>query len=426
MSMSDRPISRRHLLKLSSAGMALTAGCITDVTGGPDTQVPQEHRPSSFLERDGTQLTLDGDPVYLFGTRPGYVINLNETKPDVQRTLFGDRVDQMLNQVVQMGGTLARVHAFQPFWGDETLQPEPGQYNETVMKQLDRIIEAARIRGLRLSLMLINSKPAIHNADSIADKHGVNAHTYAYYADSAEEYDDFFTNSECKELYKQRVEAILTRENTITGVEYRNEPAIAMWELGNEIEWEEPWEHEDPTLRPWIEEMSSYVKSIDDNHLVTTGEFGWANRNNFVADHDPDGIDLCSIHYYPGPNGGYNLPDDPDKNHPELLEELIAVGQEQIGKPVYLGEYNWKVQEGADPPHPTRNEELRIIHESINQMDVSAAAFHALGLGSIENYPRAGATVYADDDEGSMTEFRRAAEQYHKKSADGTLSTSSL
>ena len=426
MPMSDRPISRRHLLKLSSAGMALTAGCVTDVTGGPDTQVPQEHRPSSFLERDGTQLTLDGDPVYLFGTRPGYVINLNETKPDVQRTLFGDRVDQMLDQVVQMGGTLARVHAFQPFWGDETLQPEPGQYNETVMKQLDRIIEAARIRGLRLSLILINSKPAIHNADSIADKHGVNAHTYAYYADSAKEYDDFFTNSECKELYKQRVEAILTRENTITGVEYRNEPAIAMWELGNEIEWEEPWKHEDPTLRPWIEEMSSYIKSIDDNHLVTTGEFGWANRNNFVADHDPDGIDLCSIHYYPGPNGGYNLPDDPDKNHPELLEELIAVGQEQIGKPVYLGEYNWKVQEGAGPPHPTRNEELRIIHESINQMDISAAAFHALGLDSIENYPRAGATVYADEDEGSMTEFRRAAEQYHRKSADGTLFTSSL
>lgn len=74
------------------------------------------------------------------------------------------------------------------------------------------------------------------------------------------------------------------------------------------------------SLQDWVDEMSSYLKSIDSNHLVTVGEEGfwgyydeninynpentvspWAalTGNNFTAQHNFDAIDYTSIHYWP-------------------------------------------------------------------------------------------------------------------------------
>jgi mannan endo-1,4-beta-mannosidase len=432
--MVDNDVPRRRVLAVAATGIGSIAGCLTGST--PDGDTSQTDSPTtepatrtepptqtetetpepttqvqSFVDVDGTELTIAGDSVHFFGTRPQNVMDLSHPAEWIE-----DNLDLMQRE----GYTLARVHAFQPFWGDESKQPQPGEYNEEVMQRLDRVVRAARVRGIRLSLMLLNGKPPYHNADDLADNPGVNAHTYANYAEGADTYDDFYTNAACKELYKQRVEAVLTRENTITGVEYRDEPAIAMWELGNEIEYAEPWTHDDPTLRPWIEEMSRHVKSIDENHLVTTGEFGWAGRNNYTADHAPDGVDLCSIHYYPGPQS-YDLENDAERDHPGLLRDLIRTGQRELGKPVYVGEYNWQVETGAEPPLTERNEELRVIHDVLDDVDVAAAAYHSLAQSTQQDWPRGGATTFGDTDDGSMAEFERFAEIQYNKSADGAL-----
>ena len=73
-------------------------------------------------------------------------------------------------------------------------------------------------------------------------------------------------------------------------------------------------------MQAWVGEMSSYLKSIDSNHLVTVGEEGfwgyndvnivnnpensvspWAalTGNNFTAQHNFDSIDFTGIHYWP-------------------------------------------------------------------------------------------------------------------------------
>lgn len=410
--MCAKRMSRRRLL-LSLGLTSALAGCAEtlDRNSGDDQSDDIDSQFESFVTTDGTRLTLDDQPVYLFGTRPHFIMNFNEST---------GRIEEMFELMAQNGHTLARVHAFQPCWGDESKQPQPGEVSEPVMQRLDRVIDTARTYGIRLSLMLINAKPALHISDGLDDNYGVNAHTYANYADAAEEYDDFYMTPECIQLYKQRIEAVLTRTNTITGVEYRNEPAIMMWELGNEIEYEEPWKHEDPSLRPWIEEVSAHIKSLDENHLVTTGEYAWADRNNYLADHQPDTVDLCSIHYYPGPKS-YDLRNDPERDHPGLLGDLIETGHQEIGKPVYVGEYNWMVETGAEPPLEERNEQLRRMHEVLNERNVAAAAYHMLSLDEYHNWPRGEATTFGDSDDGSMEEFRRFADVQSEKSADGTL-----
>lgn len=434
--MGNGDVSRRRILALAAGGIGSLAGCSSNTSSDGSTSTTRESttatdtatsepttqtdtatpepttRIESFVDVDGAEFTIDGDSVYFFGTRPQNVMDLSHPV---------EWIEENFDMLAREGYTIARVHAFQPFWGDESKQPQPGDYNEDVMRRLDRVVQAARIRGIRLSLMLINAMPAYHNSDSLDENNGVNAHTYANYADSADTYDEFYTNSQCKELYKRRVEAVLTRENTITGVEHRNEPAIAMWELGNEIEYTEPWTLDDPTLQPWIDEMSTHVKSIDDNHLVTTGEYGWADRNNYLADHEPDSVDVCSLHYYPGPNGGYDLPNDPEQDHPGLLRDLIETGQQELGKPVYVGEYNWKVATGAQPPLTERNEQLRVMHEMFDDVNVAAALYHSLSQSDQQSWPRGGATVFGDTDDGSMAEFERFAEIQYEKSADGAM-----
>lgn len=427
--MDDSDVTRRRVLAVAATtSIGSIAGCSTDSTpdgntsntdeqtSEPPTQTETEPPPptpevNSFVEVDGAKLTIEGDTVHFFGTRPQNVMDLSHPV---------EWIEQNLDLMAQEWYTLARIHAFQPFWGDESKQPQPGEHNEEVIRRLDRVVDAARTRGIRLSLILINGKPAYHNAEDLDDNPGVNAHTYANYVESADAYDEFYTNTECKELYKRRVQGILTRENTITGVEYRHEPAIAMWELGNEIEYAKPWTYDDPTLKPWIEEMSRYVKSIDDNHLVTTGEFGWAGRNNYIADHEPASVDLCSLHYYPGPQS-YDLQNDPERDHPELLRKLVQTGQQELGKPVYVGEYNWQVKTGAEPPLTDRNEQLRVIHDTLDAVDVAAAAYHSLSQSDQQNWPRGGATTFGDTDDGSMDEFRRFAKIQYEKSADGAL-----
>ena len=76
--------------------------------------------------------------------------------------------------------------------------------------------------------------------------------------------------------------------------------------------------------------MSSYLKSLDSNHLVTVGEEGfwgyydenaiynpensvspWASLtgNNFTAQHNFDSIDYASIHYWPDQWVNFSCPE---------------------------------------------------------------------------------------------------------------------
>jgi mannan endo-1,4-beta-mannosidase len=45
---------------------------------------------------------------------------------------------------------------------------------------------------------------------------------------------DFFSNRECKRMYKENIRKVIQRVNVFTGVMYRDDPTIMAWELINE------------------------------------------------------------------------------------------------------------------------------------------------------------------------------------------------
>ena len=126
----------------------------------------------------------------------------------------------------------------------------------------------------------------------------------------------FYTNPETRRLYREHIEKLATRRNTITGVLYRDDPTIFGWELMNEAQvitgrWAE--------RRAWFAEMSAYLKSLDPNHMITPGAGVIVRRRTArVAGGSCDSDDrLLRRHNYPR--------DDHDSfvDSPTALKEFI-------------------------------------------------------------------------------------------------------
>ncbi|KAE8728358.1 Mannan endo-1,4-beta-mannosidase 7 [Hibiscus syriacus] len=111
--------------------------------------------------------------------------------------------------------------------GDRPLQYSPGSYNELMFQGLDFVVSEAKRYGIKLVLSFAN------NYDQFGGKK-----QYVNWArnqgQSIGPADDFFTNSVVKEYYKNHINTVLIRRNTLTGVAYKDEPTIMAWELMNE------------------------------------------------------------------------------------------------------------------------------------------------------------------------------------------------
>ncbi|KAL3509357.1 hypothetical protein ACH5RR_028758 [Cinchona calisaya] len=256
----------------------------------------------SFVERNGTQFFVDGRVFYINGWNSYWL--MDHAAEDYKRP----RVKAMLQVGAKMGFTVCRTWAFND--GDyNALQISPGRFDERVFRALDHVITEARRQGIRLILSLVNNLKAYGGKTQYvkwAWEEGVGL---------SSSNDSFFYDPSIRHYFKNYVKTVLTRKNTITGIEYRDDPTILAWELINE-----PRCMTDPsgdTLQDWIEEMSTYVKSIDRNHLITVGLEGFYGPKNpkrltvnpefwaadlgsdFIRNSKISTVDFASAHIYP-------------------------------------------------------------------------------------------------------------------------------
>lgn len=321
---------------MGAGGTALLSGC--QGAGGPrayrrDTSGNDRStssRPSTpvfeqFVTRDGTTFTVDGEPFHFSGAN-------NYFLQESYRSAAGT-IDEILPDARALGLDVLRTWAFGSGEPDK-YQPRPREYNEAEFQRLDEVIWAAGQHGIRLVLPLVNGYPNLGGMDQ-----------YVEWSPTAETHNDFYTDDHCRSIYKDYVEYVLTRENTITGLEYREDPTIMIWELANEPHLRD---HEDPTRRwtdaeyrimqAWIDEMGRFVKRLDGNHLVSTGSEGNYGDETFghpggpgeyVGDHRSDAIDAASFHLY------HRYDADPSA----WVKTHVRDAHESLGKPAYLGEF---------------------------------------------------------------------------------------
>lgn len=299
--------------------------------------------PRGFVKTDGAGFSVDGRPFRFVGA------NVAVTYGDGER----EHMLETLRAAARDGVGVIRVWAHGEV-GEENTQPDGAgasewlranpfrrgadDWNEAAFVHLDRVLaEAARL-NLRAQLCLINWWPdtggvtqylawaGIRDAFDKSQPHNVNIERAML----------FYSDEQARRLYRQHVEKIVARRNTVTGVLYRDDPTILGYELMNEAQAPAGREAE---RRAWVAEMSAYVKSLDPNHLVTPGLWGYRNsreRREWLAAHDLPDVDYCDVHVYPR--------DDLDSyiDSPAALRAFIdnrAAAALSIGRPLVVGEF---------------------------------------------------------------------------------------
>jgi len=303
------------------------------------------NRPSSgpkFVQTRGARFVIDGEPFRFVGANAA-VMYRDEDRAAMPQTL---------SRAAEAGIRVIRVWAFGE-GGPNDVKPlvdladwprthpfrfGPAEWNEEAFVHLDRVIAEAQKHKLLVKLCLANwwrdtggvtqylRWAGINDADDDSFPYGINPNQAML----------FYTNETTRRLYREHVEKLVTRRNTITGVVYRDDPAIFGWELMNEAQavtgrWAE--------RRAWIADMSAYLKSLDPNHIITPGDWGYrtaAERREWLADHRLPNIDYCDVHHYPRPD------EDSFVDSPIALREFIdnrAAAAFSISKPLVFGEF---------------------------------------------------------------------------------------
>jgi len=293
---------------------------------------------SAFVQRSNIHLSLGQRPFYATGVNSYFLQNL---------AAYGDttHLDEIFQTAQTLGITTIRT------WGffdspDSTIpaviQYAPGKYNEAGLRALDYAVAAARAHSLRLIVPLVNNWddyggmnqyvqwyadefPSLTKRAPVSNQRvvfGTAGRKYNFRVSGSLTHDDFYTQPTIRQWYKDYLRTLLNRINTVTQIPYKNEPTILAWELANEPRSSDP---SGGIVYNWLAEMSRYVKSIDANHLVSSGEegldispVGYSPADSYNGQawlFSGDGgisysqnltiptLDVVSIHCYPEPWG---------------------------------------------------------------------------------------------------------------------------
>ncbi len=316
------------------AGLSVCAALVLllvplELRGNPANAVP-----TSFVATEGTHFVLDGKPLYVAGVNnhyltfgsPSEVLRVLDDaaamKSNVVRTFLqpvigspqGDNPKTIWDWRQRAYSSALGVHGNYMVYWDTSRNAMGINEGPNGLQKLDFLVKEARNRDLKLIIALVDFWAWTGGAQQMRAWYG-----------SEDKFTFFFQDPRTKEDYKTLVRTILLRRNTLTGVLYKDDPTIFAWDLineGNAIPQE---------LRlSWTREMSAFVKSIDSNHMVTSGH---ANVDTLV-DIDIPTIDFATWHGYPL---YYKWTvDDMDKR----ITQYCGIAA-RVGKPVILEEFGY-------------------------------------------------------------------------------------
>jgi mannan endo-1,4-beta-mannosidase len=368
---------RKTVLLVLVLGLAVW-GCRGDKAPGPAAggKGPAVSA-ASFVKVENGRFTLGGKPYYFVGTNFWQGMNLGVDGPAGDRP----RLMRELDRLRELGITNLRVMASsegpntEPYRIVPALMTAPGEYDGSVLDGLDFLLAEMGQRGMRAVMVLNNFWQWSGGMAQYVSWHEKTPIPYpgnygTFIAYSAK----FYAYPECQDWFRDHIAMVVNRTNPYTGLKYRDDPAVFSWELGNE-----------PRRYPqsWIDETSAYIKSLDPNHMVTTGSEGAPPEErgqDFVRTHGAPDIDYATVHIWPQNWGWY----DPKKPSTYKNAEPLAIAYfrkhekeaAEMGKPLVLEEFGlareWLPRRNnLDPASATTTKDLyyaalfKLVEESI-------------------------------------------------------------
>ncbi len=247
---------------------------------------------------------------------------------------------------VEGAGKINGVNRVEPSY-----QPEAGKFSDENLKGLDFLMSEAGKRNIKVVLFLSNNWEWSGGWLQYLNWNGkIDDETLkrALNWDELRDYTSkFYSCTECKAQYYQQVKNIITRKNTITGKKYVDDTTLMAWEIANEPRPMRPVANED--YKKFISETASFIKSLDKNHLVTTGsegEMGTEDMPLYKENHADKNIDYLTIHIWPKNWGWFdkNKMDEGFENAKnktlEYINKHIQIADE-LNKPLVLEEFGF-------------------------------------------------------------------------------------
>ncbi|CAI0392350.1 unnamed protein product [Linum tenue] len=300
---------------------------------------------AGFIQTRGPHFVLNGDLFYANGFNAYWLMYV--AADPTQRS----KVSAAFREARSHDLTVARTWAFSD-GGYRALQYAPGAYNQDMFQGLDFVVAEARRYGMKLILSFAN------NYDSFGGKKQyVNWARAQGGGGGLASDDDFFTHPLVRTYYKNHIRTVLNRQNTFTGIRYKDDPTIMAWELMNEPRCTS--DSSGRTIQAWITEMAWFVKSIDRNHLLEAGLEGFygpstpqrMNVNppvqvgtDFVANNRVSGIDFATVHSYPDQWLSNSNDESQLSFMNNWLDAHIQDAQYVLRKPILIAEFgkSWK------------------------------------------------------------------------------------
>ncbi|RSL98933.1 Mannan endo-1,4-beta-mannosidase C [Fusarium oligoseptatum] len=259
---------------------------------------------------------------------------------------------------------------------------------------LDVVIEAAEATGIKLILALTNNW---------ADYGGMDVYTVNL---GGKYHDDFYRLPAIKKAYKNFVSAVVNR--------YKDSPAVFAWELANEPRCGADGSRNLPRgpdcgpelLTSWMDEMSTYIKSLDSDHLVTTGSEGGFNRESSDwAYNGADGADFDAELKLPNIdfNTFHSYPQAWSKTTQWVEQWIVDHAEAAKGKPVVHEEYGW-TDKSTRVSVLSKWQEVSLQHEVSDMYWQFGYSGYSYGKNHDD-----GNTIYLEDDEAQPLVYQHAA-----------------
>ena len=326
-------------------------------------QIPHN---DEFVQRDGTRLTLGGETFRYSGP------NIEWLGVEAYGALdsMGPRypshfeVDDAMDTAKAMGARVIRSQTMGDSIGcPECIEPELGEFNPEAFKHIDYALKAAQDRGLRLIVTLAGdcANCVLSGPGEYFRERGVAG------------VKDFFSDPVIIAKFEAHIAALLNHKNSLTGIEYKNDPTILAWENCNACGIFLPITGVSGDLGPyvkWVDTIGSFIKSIDKKHLYedNTGFFGMPNGG--AAALDAKTSDIVTAEYYPHWDAVFNMGDDKTTAETFPKHAALVTGR---GKVYVVNEFGWDVTNWA-----TQADLEKVLATMKNDPKISGDLFWAL------------------------------------------------
>jgi mannan endo-1,4-beta-mannosidase len=363
--------------------LMMTAAMLLSSCANGNKEQGSEGTEKGFITVRGTQL-MNGDKTYRYiGTNLWYASVLASTGEGGDRERFCKELDNLK----AIGVTNLRIVTGPDAGSDLAnpakpyLQKAPGLLNDTILQGLDFAIAELEKRDMHAVIYLNNAWDWSGGFGFYLKECGYgdspNTNEEGGYARYVEYCSNFAREPKALEMYYDYIRSIISRKNSITGRDYKDEPAIMAWQLCNEPRAFGKGNKE--LFAKWIAEAAALIKSIDNNHLVSTGSEGYigceVDAELCERIHADKNIDYLTIHIWPV-NWGWAPRSNPDSGignaclkSGEYIYEHVAMAK-KINKPLVIEEFGYSRKDnvsGVGIPTDSRDIFYSFIFEQVRK-----------------------------------------------------------